>query len=344
LAGGSHHQHYYFEVTHHSGTTHALVARIPFSDGEGMGRRMLVEHRLLQFLHQQGYDWMPDSLYHGFTGNGQSTPSRQSRPSVPFSIQTYIAGTRPRRLSKRQAAELARMAATLHSLKVSSALAAMLPVYQTWQDYAQALLTAMQQWFERLTREGPPTALVDLLPPVERVVQKVSAVVQARPACMRAATDRQYIVHGDIGRHNLLLAGGSEGDERQRLYLLDWEFAGSGDPAFDIAVTFQSPRLKKQWRTVFTSTYSTLMSGNSFENFWQRVTFYEPIVTGHTVLWALGQLFKAWVNQDGTPSFSHIAWYARILRHRLSLIDQEAGQQVGVLLERLLGERFLGSS
>ncbi|HLI05119.1 MAG TPA: aminoglycoside phosphotransferase family protein [Ktedonobacteraceae bacterium] len=336
LAGGSHHQHFRFEVTQQSGTTRELVVRIPFTNNERTRRRMLVEHTLLQFLHQQGYDWMPDSLHYD---------ASSSKLSVPFSIQTYIAGTRPRYISKEQASELAYMVAMLHSLTISPTLAAVLTVYQTWEDYVQALLRSMEQWFQTLSSK-PPEALVALLPPVQQALQKVSLAAQARTAFMRAATGRQYLVHGDIGRHNLLQVGSDASDEKgrqggqTRLYLLDWEFAGSGDPAFDIAVIFQGPQQQKQWRTAFTTAYSALMDANSSEDLWQRVAFYGPIVTAHTMLWALGELFASW---PGAQSLSQVAWYARTLYNRLTLIDPVANKEVATMLDRALNERF-GSS
>lgn len=331
FAHGSHHQHYRVETTGQDGTTYSLIVRIPFASDPRTRKRMLVEHLLLQFLRQQGHFWVPDSLYFDGTGN---------RLTAPFAIQRYCPGTRPRRVSKRQVGQLARMMGILHSLIMPSSLSTLLPVYRAWEDVAHGLVQEQQQWFHELAESSPPEQLTALLPVVWQALRKVATHIADGRTILGGTVSRQYIVHGDVGRHNLLQAESSaDAGEEHGLYLLDWEFATSGDPAFDVAVFFQNGHLKKLRRTIFSSTYQQVIRerGGTLVGFWERVMFYEPVVLAQTALWALGELFSTWPQ---ARSFSQIAWYGRCLYNRLASIDLAAGEQATELFASLLKQRF----
>ena len=329
FARGSHHRHYSVEATGSDGSTRQLVVRIPFANDQRTCKRMIVEHLLLQFLHQQECDWVPNSLYCDCTEN---------MLAMPFAVQSHVAGVRPRWISKRQTNQLAQMMGLLHSLAMPLSLSTLLPSYRIWEDVARALLKEQRRWFHNVMAANPPEELMGLLPIVERVLQRVADTIEDGRLYLQGTVSRQYIVHGDIGLHNLL-----QSDEEEHLGLLDWEFATSGDPAFDVAVFFQNGHLKKPRRTIFLSTYQLLCEekGESLEGFWERVALYEPMVSIQTALWALGELFGAWPQAS---SLSQVAWYCRCLHRRLSSIDAPTGEQASVLLTELLRQRLAGGA
>jgi aminoglycoside phosphotransferase (APT) family kinase protein len=79
-------------------------------------------------------------------------------------------------------------------------------------------------------------------------------------ACINAAVHRRGVafVHGDFGFHNTLWAPASTGGERLSA-LLDWEFAGWGNPLTDVAWLWWSLRFRnvdgRAWQA-FTEAYS----------------------------------------------------------------------------------------
>jgi thiamine kinase len=63
----------------------------------------------------------------------------------------------------------------------------------------------------------------------------------------RQLQDRSCLCHNDLLNHNIL--------ESDTVMLIDWEFAGMGDPWFDLAIVVQHHGLKEKLAKVFLTAY-----------------------------------------------------------------------------------------
>jgi aminoglycoside phosphotransferase (APT) family kinase protein len=101
-----------------------------------------------------------------------------------------------------------------------------------------ALLSQRMPWILQMhsTGDGATTAA-----PEPRLVQLVRKDRQLAAALTRLARDwrNEALVHGDAKLDNVLVRTGA----RPRVWLVDWAFAGIGDPAWDVGTVLHSALL-----------------------------------------------------------------------------------------------------
>ena len=92
----------------------------------------------------------------------------------------------------------------------------------------------------------------------------------------RQRQDRVCLCHNDILNHNIL--------ESDKLMLIDWEFAGVGDPCFDLAVVVQHHGLGKKLGNLFLNAYlQRKPSKGELERLYLNCEFYACLLE----LWTL---------------------------------------------------------
>lgn len=123
------------------------------------------------------------------------------------------------------AAELGRVTGTIHRL---TATAEMARAFDDWQAFEQLRVAP---YYRTLAARRPPFA--------DAVADLIAAMERAR-ACL---------VHGDLSPKNVLTAGGSD------LWLIDFEVAHFGDPAFDVAFLLNHLLLKTIHRPAAAADY-----------------------------------------------------------------------------------------
>ena len=96
-------------------------------------------------------------------------------------------------------------------------------------------LTSGIPWAFVAHRPGPEL-LAHLSPAGARVLQILQEQrdLDARLTSLRAQWRDETLIHGDVKSENVLVRAGSESD-RSEVWLLDWELAQVGDPAWDLA-------------------------------------------------------------------------------------------------------------
>lgn len=95
--------------------------------------------------------------------------------------------------------------------------------------------------------------------------------------------------HCDLVPGNILLDEG-------RLWLIDWEYAGWSDPAWDLAYAVLECGLDKMAEEALLQSHAAgLAGGADTDRVRQRVQAMKPVCDGISALWALGQIGRAHV-------------------------------------------------
>ncbi len=149
-------------------------------------------------------------LLHTIAADARIAPRILSSDAVGgYLILEYIEGRQWTEQSFGRLRELRELAArlrTLHELPPPAAL----PRIDMWDT--------LQTYAARVAGEYPAERV-----PLQTMMNRAAEAFEASQSTKRAAC----IVHHDINHTNLVVA--------DRLYFLDWEFAGVGDPALDLA-------------------------------------------------------------------------------------------------------------
>jgi thiamine kinase-like enzyme len=103
--------------------------------------------------------------------------------------------------------------------------------------------------FDRQARE-----LGNALPPLARF-RDLADVAADVSGLLQAGTARQALCHHDLNPLNLLF------DRDGRLWLVDWEYAGLGDPVFDLASYASQHGLDARQRARFATSYAAAGGG-----------------------------------------------------------------------------------
>ncbi|HEV2897405.1 MAG TPA: phosphotransferase [Pseudaminobacter sp.] len=101
------------------------------------------------------------------------------------------------------------------------------------------LIDAPKPWTAVLVTPGPEVflqysqAAIDVI----KIIQS-SPSLAARLGNLECPPAEATLIHGDIRWDNILVRSEAEGRVPERLYIVDWEIAGAGDPARDIGGVF----------------------------------------------------------------------------------------------------------
>jgi thiamine kinase-like enzyme len=146
-------------------------------------------------------------------------------------------------------------------------------------------LTALAALFARLHRAPPPAGLARFDPVM--VVRRY--LEQLNPSALGAAERRHVtallaqaprltaaaLIHADPVPENVIAAG-------ERLWLVDWEYAGLGDPATDLAMLAMNCDLERP-------AIETLVAAHGFCAL-DTVLALRPVVAAREALWCLMQI------------------------------------------------------
>lgn len=125
----------------------------------------------------------------------------------------------------------------------------------------------------------------DRLTPARR--QRVLELLAAAPVSRANA-----MIHADPIPENFI-------DDGQRLWLVDWEYAGRGEPAVDLAMSVMNFDLKADLRTALLAAHGGADAG--------RVREFEPAVAIREALWTLAQIEHAGPVGD-LVEYSRLCW------------------------------------
>ena len=277
LTSDTNHQVFYFEALNDQGILQRLVIRAPLIDnGRYKLKRLLREHKLLQHLYQEGFYRIPQAFYHGY-------PSTSF--SFPIAVQSYIVGHDLKKVTFEQITELAYILHKLHAFNGHPYLTSILTANNTWYEVASIVLQHQRQWINTVFSAQPSAELMRLAPLLNEVFTKVAFSVESCPTCFQQPIGSISLIHGDLGSHNFRLA-------EDGIYLLDWELASSGDPAYDVAFLFQSDDFSRQERSTFISAYWEQSDDKLLGSFLDRVAVYEHIAAWQQVFWSARELTK----------------------------------------------------
>ncbi len=116
--------------------------------------------------------------------------------------------------------------------------------------------------------------------------------------CQRVKLVSSTFCHHDLNPNNVMQVEG-------RLWLVDWEYAAAGDPAFDLATILYTHNCDPAWWQQFLRSYSEL-SGPAWES---RIEQMIPLLEWSSWLWAM-------VMSQGDGAFDCLG-YAEQLEHSL---------------------------
>ncbi|MFT5140101.1 MAG: thiamine kinase [Lysobacterales bacterium] len=92
----------------------------------------------------------------------------------------------------------------------------------------------------------------------------------------RQLQDRSCLCHNDLLNHNIL--------ESDKVMLIDWEFAGMGDPWFDLAIVVQHHGLGEKLGKLFLTAYlQRKPTAKELDRLWANCEFYASLLE----LWEL---------------------------------------------------------
>ncbi len=119
-------------------------------------------------------------------------------------------------------------------------------------------------------REIPPDALFssDLQSLAERIFPHIAKA--------ETLTQGICLTHNDLLPGNLLVSNSG------RLYAIDWEYAATSDPFYDLAVLFDGHQLNTQQQSSFLEAYLNRPATNED---WQRLGHWQIIYRYLTLLW-----------------------------------------------------------
>lgn len=100
-------------------------------------------------------------------------------------------------------------------------------------------------------------------------------------AAARSLSSEKVLCHNDLQAENLIAAAGG------RLYAIDWEYAATGDPFYDLAVIVEEHRLSGEQQQVLLSEYLQRATEKSD---WQRLYHWQLIYGYLSALWYAVQL------------------------------------------------------
>lgn len=170
--------------------------------------------------------------------------------------------------------QLGSLVGWLHDQPVDD-LAGGFDVTQSLARYAKGRLDSI---LARLSwnREPLPAAVQNRLASVAASVQKAGTAALAGPSF--ADSDRLVLLHGDIADGNILWGDGPK--------LIDWEYARVGDPADEIAYTFDQNGLDASRRDAFWRGYRPILGDKAWvDRVAKRVSWWESLTLLGSTLW-----------------------------------------------------------
>ncbi|MCW5852897.1 MAG: phosphotransferase, partial [Anaerolineae bacterium] len=176
--------------------------------------------------------------------------------------------------------------------------------------------------FEEVFAVNSSAWLLHLEPLIQEAFRQVQSMIERYQHAFQGQVDRITLIHGDVGSHNLRLT-------EQGIYMMDWEFATTGDPAYDIGILFRNEDMTIQQRDEFLAVYLESSPASTSRNFLDRLNFYELVAAYQNALWAVRQLLRGAAGQViDRPT----EWFIRFITENLARIDLELSQQATKVL------------
>lgn len=119
------------------------------------------------------------------------------------------------------------------------------------------------------------------------------------------------MIHFDLNKGNIIYS-----EKNNRVTIVDWEQASSGDNAMDIAKFFLKSDLNSAQQKYFLSQYESRLREND-QNFKDRLQVYKLFVLANSILWRLSILTQ--MSMQLTSSEYEKKFYDRVINN----LDEE---------------------
>jgi thiamine kinase-like enzyme len=167
----------------------------------------------------------------------------------------------------------------LHQLKIDAQIfdKVNFSSYSTYWDFIKEIQAYVSEKIKKLERINLNNRGLKTL---EKIVNKSNLRVEEKRRFFSGSNFS--FCHKDFKPKNIVL------DSKNRLRLIDWEYANICDPAFDIASFFRATNLSFSNKSSFTEEY-----GNINSNFTERVESYLEYGLAPSLLWHIDRLFNS---------------------------------------------------